>query len=55
VGKLPGDVTENIFDARIVPPGILTPATFMRAIVKVAVPAARGQYWIEIRLIPIFG
>jgi hypothetical protein len=27
----------------------------MRAIVNVAVPAANGQYWNEIRLIPIFG
>jgi hypothetical protein len=27
----------------------------MRAIVKVAVPAVKGQYWNEIRLIPIFG
>jgi hypothetical protein len=54
VGKLPGDVTENVFDARTVPPGKLPPATSMRAIVNVAVPAARGQYWIEMRLIPIF-
>jgi len=55
VGKLPGDVTENVFDAKINPPGVLPPATFMRAIVKVAVPAASGQYCIEMRLIPIFG
>ena len=27
----------------------------MRAIVNVAVPAAKGQYWIDMRLIPIFG
>jgi hypothetical protein len=53
-GKLPGDVTENVFDARTVPPGKLPPATSMRAIVNVAVPATRGQYWIEIRLIPMF-
>ena len=55
MGKLPGDVTENVFDAKINPPGVLPPATFMRAIVKVAVPAASGQYCIEMRLIPIFG
>jgi hypothetical protein len=54
VGKLPRDTTENVFDANIVPPGKLPPVTSMRAIVKVAVPAANGQYWIEMRLIPMF-
>jgi len=39
----------------MVPPGKLIPATFIRAIVKVAIPAAKGQYWNETRLIPIFG
>jgi len=48
-------VTEKIFDANIVPPGKLPPATLIRAIVNVAVPAAKGIYWIEMRLIPIFG
>jgi hypothetical protein len=37
------------------PPGKLIPITSMSAIVKVAVPAAKGQYWNETRLIPIFG
>jgi hypothetical protein len=54
VGKLPGDTTENVFDAKILEPGKLIPATGMRAIVNVAVPAARGQYCIDMRLIPIF-
>ena len=44
VGKLPGDVTEKVFDAKIVVPGKLIPATGISAIVKVAVPADRGQY-----------
>jgi hypothetical protein len=48
-------VTEKVFDAKIVVPGKLMPATFISAMVKVAVPAVRGQYWNEIRLIPIFG
>jgi len=48
-------MTEKVFNAKIVPPGKLPPATSMRAIVKVAVPADKGQYWIENRLIPIFG
>jgi predicted transcriptional regulator len=48
-------VTENDFEAKILEPGKLIPATSMRAIVNVAVPAARGQYWIDMRLIPIFG
>jgi hypothetical protein len=48
-------VTEKVFDAKIVPPGKLIPATGMSAMVKVAVPAVRGQYCNEIRLIPIFG
>jgi len=47
-------VTENVFDANIVPPGKLPPATSIRAIVNVAVPAANGVYWNETRLIPIF-
>jgi hypothetical protein len=54
VGKLPGDTTENVLDARTVPPGKLPPDTSISAIVKVAVPAAKGQYWIDMRLIPIF-
>jgi hypothetical protein len=37
-------VTEKVFDARIVPPGKLPPATLMRAIVNVAVPADNGIY-----------
>jgi hypothetical protein len=48
-------VTENVFDAKIVPPGKLIPATFIKAIVNVAVPADNGIYWNETRLIPIFG
>jgi hypothetical protein len=44
VGKLPGDTTENVFDAKIVPPGKLPPATSISAIVNVAVPAVKGQY-----------
>jgi hypothetical protein len=48
-------VTEKVFDAKILEPGKLIPATGMSAMVKVAVPALSGQYWNEIRLMPIFG
>jgi hypothetical protein len=37
-------VTEKVFDAKILEPGKLIPATFIRAIVNDAVPALNGQY-----------
>ena len=55
VGKLPGDVMVNVVDAKIVPPGVLIPATFIKATEKVTEPAERGQNWTANRLIAIFG
>ena len=44
----------NVVDAKIVPPGVFIPATFIKATEKVTDPAERGQNWTANRLIAMF-